>query len=91
MVTIITATGSPILLPFAHDARMQAGQLVCVDAAGERLLAFDPIDVMAYAVESHERVPQWIMGGPALGQTIQEAPVSKPIWRLAGLLRFTYR
>ena len=91
MVTVITATGSPILIPLAHDARLQNGKLVCLDAVGQRLVTFDPLDVTAYAIETPGLEPQWVMGGPGLAMTVEPAMVRGPLRRLPGRLRFTYR
>jgi hypothetical protein len=92
MVTVISARGSPILIPLAHDARLQDGKLVCFDAEGRRLLTFDPVDVTAYAIERPGWDTLWLMGGPGLALTASEPPRSSgPQWRFPARLRFTYR
>ena len=92
MVTVITASGSPIILPLAHDVSMRNGRLVCVDTAGERVLSFDPLDVTAYAVEKETEDTVWVMGGLNLLQAEhQGSESSRPLWRLPARLRFTYR
>ena len=92
MVTIITATGSPILISLAHNVRLQDGQLVCLDATGRRLLSFDALDVAAFAVEAPGVEPEWVMGGPGLLSAAREPPPGNgTIWRLPARLRFTYR
>jgi len=90
MVTVITATGNPILIPLAHDAHLENGRLVCVDAAGQRLLTFDPIDITAYAVERPGWDTEWVLGGPGLAMHAQEPPRSNSLlWRLPARLRST--
>jgi hypothetical protein len=91
MVTIITATGSPILISAAQDVRIENRSLVCVDAGGQRLLSFDPLDVMAYAVEAPGVECEWVMGGLGLLASRAERPKTGLPRRLTGLLRPTYR
>ncbi len=82
------------MLTSAFDARLENRLLVCFDAAGERLLSFDPLDVIAYAIEAPGKEPEWIMGGPPLAQSAENlanaeaaARKKRSQWRLPGLMR----
>lgn len=70
---------------------MQDGRLVCLDAAGHRLLSFDPLDVKAYAVEVEGTDAVWIMGGIDLVMSEHEPVPGPASWRIPERLRFTYR
>jgi hypothetical protein len=90
MVTVITATGNPIIIPLAQDARVENGRLVCLDAAGQRLLTFDPMDVTAYAVEQPGWDTEWVLGGPGLAMQGHQPPRSTGLLsRLPSRLRST--
>ncbi len=79
------------MLPEAEAACVLDGHLVCFDAEGNRLLSFDPMDIVAYAVDAGRGEPQWIMGGPGLLQPAATMETKKrPPWRSLAL-RPTFR
>jgi hypothetical protein len=89
VVTIITANGHPVMLSEAQDARIIDGLLVCLDAGSDRILSFDPLDVLAYAVDDGRDEPVWIMANPELAQPESAPPEAKKRlpWRLPSVLR----
>jgi hypothetical protein len=87
MVTIITTSGSPIMISSAEDARVLDGHLVCLNSDGQRLLSFDPCDVVAFAVEIPGQRSEWIMGGQTLADAGKNPERREWLpWRRAGTL-----